>query len=140
MKDRLGTCWLNEIGHGGLHEKSDRCSEWREEPAQREGATCPTCKSKWRGSRNCTKRHPNGMHLDHDEDCVYCSDHWHGAAHTEGGEKPLTQERAERAESAEAELERVRVALREIEALPLGHHDAKKLARAALSSTVKEAK
>ena len=28
----LGTCWLNEIGHGGKHEKSDRCSEWRAAP------------------------------------------------------------------------------------------------------------
>jgi hypothetical protein len=43
-------------------------------------AKCPTCLSFSKSLRYCSIRHPNGMHVDHDENCDSCSDPWHDAA------------------------------------------------------------
>ena len=46
MKDRLGTCENDAEDHPqGLHEWRPFCINWHEQPAQGEGATCPTCAS-----------------------------------------------------------------------------------------------
>lgn len=89
--EKLGTCDNAHHDWAHLHYKGITCVNWREQPAQGEGATCPTC-----GSDDKTIH--RGYQCGH-PDCPCtgyrlheCEDHWHrGAAHPEGGEKPKVE-------------------------------------------------
>jgi len=55
----LGTCWLNEIGHGGKHEKSDRCSEWRAAPQPEPTPLGRCCESGMFGEPHECRKQPS---------------------------------------------------------------------------------